>query len=77
MQSGPLQPLGGIVSMLVTLLAPGWCASWAGVSPTMITSEFGDGSAAWPIVPTWRPGKRPASSSAGWSRNSRVNAGEA
>ena len=31
-------------------------ASWAGVRPTMSTSEFGDGRAASPIVPAKRPG---------------------
>jgi len=32
------------------------CASWAGVRPTTRTGEFGEGSAASPIVPTRRPG---------------------
>ena len=34
----------------------GVCASCAGVRPTMMTSEFGDGSAASPIVPARWPG---------------------
>ena len=73
----PLQLLGGIVWMLVTSRAPGWWASWAGVRPTMTSREFGEGSAAAPIVPTWWPGNRSASSLAGWSCSSRVSAGEA
>ena len=43
---------GGTALMLVTLLTPGWCASWAGVWPTMTSNELGEGSAAPPIVPT-------------------------
>ena len=38
------------------LHAAGVCASCAGVRPMMMTSEFGDGSAASPIAPARRPG---------------------
>ena len=43
---------------------------------TMI-SEFGDGSAAAPMVPIWRPGNRSRSSFAGWDAINVVRAGEA
>jgi len=42
--------------MDVTRALSGVCASCAGVRPTMMTSEFGDGSAASPIVPARWPG---------------------
>ena len=55
-QLSPLQPLGGVAEIEVARTAPGACASCAAVSPTMMTSESGDGSAASPIVPARRPG---------------------
>ena len=55
-QLSPSQPLGGVAEIEVARTAPGACASCAAVSPTMMTSESGDGSAASPIVPARRPG---------------------
>ena len=45
-----------IVEIDVTCTLFGVCASCAGVCPTMMTSELGDGSAASPIVPARWPG---------------------
>ena len=73
----PLQPLGGVVAIAVARTAPGAWASWAAVCPMTMTSEFGDGSAAAPIVPIWCPGYRSPSWSAGVLRSSAASAGEA
>ena len=73
----PLQPLGGIDWMLVTLWAPGTRESWPGVCPTMMISAFGAGSPAGPIVPAWCPGNRSPSCAAGVVRSRRLRAGEA
>ena len=47
---------GTAVAIDVTCVLPGVRASCAGVCPMMMTSEFGDASAASPIVPARRPG---------------------
>ena len=47
---------GTAVAIDVTRTLSGVPASCAGVRPTMMTSEFGDGSAASPIVPARWPG---------------------
>ena len=50
--AGPrLLPGAAVVAIDVTCTLSGVCASCAGVRPTMMTSEFGDGSAASPIMP--------------------------
>ena len=45
-----------VVEIDVTCALSGVCASCAGVRPTMMTSEFGDGSPASPITPARWPG---------------------
>ena len=55
-QLKPLQPLDGVVLMLVTSAASWRCASWAGVRPTMMIRLFGAGRAASPMMPAWCPG---------------------
>jgi hypothetical protein len=47
---------GTAVAIEVTCALPEVCASCAGVRPTMMTSESGDGSPASPITPARRPG---------------------
>jgi hypothetical protein len=47
---------GTVVAIEVTGTLFGVCASCAGVRPTTMTSEFGDGSAASPITPARCPG---------------------
>jgi hypothetical protein len=73
----PSHLLGAVVMMLVTCLAPGRRESSSGVWPMTMGKESGAGSAAGPIVPTWCPGKRSASSAAGVERSSAPSAGEA
>ncbi len=63
--------------MLVTCPAPGTLASWRGVWPMTMISEFGAGSAAGPIVPIWCPGNLSRSRAAGAVRRSALRAGEA
>ena len=48
--------LGTVAAIDVTGTLPGVPASCAGVRPMMMSREFGDDSAASPIVPTRRPG---------------------
>ncbi len=76
-QLSPVQPFGGVAEIAEARTAPGACESCAAVSPAMTTSEFGDGSAAAPIVPACRPGYRSPSSSLGVSWMSLARAGEA
>jgi hypothetical protein len=49
-------PPGTVVAIDVTCTLSGVPASCAGVCPMMMISEFGDDSAASPIVPARRPG---------------------
>ena len=63
--------------MAPTSTAPGACESWRAVWPMTMISEFGDGSAAAPMVPIWCPGYRSRSSFAGSDLKSAVSAGEA
>ena len=64
--------------MRLTSAAPGTADELGRrVWPMTMISESGAGSAAAPIVPTWCPGKRSPSSSAGVARSSARSAGEA
>jgi len=47
---------GAAAAIDVTCTLSGVPTSCAGVCPMMMTSEFGDGSAASPITPARRPG---------------------
>ena len=47
---------GDLVAIVVTATVSGRWANWAAVCPMMMNSEFGEGSAAAPIVPASRPG---------------------
>ncbi len=63
--------------MAPTSTAPGACESWRALWPMTMISEFGDGSAAAPMIPICRPGYRSRSSFAGSALRSVVRAGEA
>ena len=58
------QSPGDVVMICVTCRAPSGSSS-AGVRPTTMSSESGEGSASPPMVPISRPGKRSPSWSAG------------
>ncbi len=73
----PSHRLGEVVIRWSIRLAPGRCATCSGVPPMMMTSEFGAGSAAGPMTPTWWPGYRWASSAGGVVRSSSASAGDA
>ena len=47
------------------------------VRPTTMIKDFGDGRAESAMVPTWRPGKRAPSWSAGVERISLLSSGDA
>jgi hypothetical protein len=71
------QLLGAVPAMLVIFSAPRTRESRPAVWPMMMMRVFGAGSAAGPMVPIWRPGKRSPSWLAGVERSSRASAGEA
>jgi hypothetical protein len=67
----------GAVSMLPTAIAPGRAASWLPSWPMMMIRTCGEASAAGSITPTWRPGNRLPSWSAGVRASTAPRAREA